>query len=894
MNMKKFIIIDGNAILHRAWHAIPQLNTKDGIMINAAFGFTSMFLKIISELKPDYICSTFDMRAKTFRHEKYEDYKAGRVKQPDELYNQIPIIKEILQSFDVPIFEKSGYEADDLIGTIAEKMRGNKEIEVYIVTGDMDCLQLVGENIKVYTFKKGITEAFIYNDAAVYERYSLKPSQMIDYKALRGDASDNIPGIRGIGEKTAIELLKKFKTLDGVYRQIAKSNFSQNIKDKVINGKKDAYFSHELATIDRGVNIDFSLEKAKWDFSDEGLVYNTFQKYEFRSLLNKIPKFSKARGGLFEFKEIENASNYHLVKTDSDFNLFYKKIYSEDEFVLDTETTSLNVIEAKLLGISFCFKSGEAYFVVYKKEYLEKLSKILETKKTIGHNIKFDYQILKNHGVELKNIYFDTLIAGYLLSKTDRSLKLNDLVFSELGYRMQPIEDLIGKKGKDQLNMESVDIKKVSDYSCEDADYTFKLYKKYKKELESEKLDNLFSKLEMPLVKVLADMELDGVMVDINYLKKLKKDFQGRLNELTKKIHKLAKCEFNINSTQQLKEVLFEKLEISTKGIKSTKTGFSTAAAELEKMRGLHPIIDLISDYREINKLQSTYVNSLIENADKNKRIHTSFNQAVTSTGRLSSSDPNLQNIPIRTELGKKIRKVFIAKPGFSLISLDYSQIELRIVASLSKDDKMINSFKNGEDIHLRTAAEINNINLADVSKSQRRMAKEINFGVIYGLGPRGLMQRTDLNMEQAKSFIEKYFTLYRKVKNYLEKIKTFARDKGYVCTLFGRKRYIPEIYSRAPMIQAMAERMAINMPIQGTAADLIKMAMIKIANELGAISGDSRMLLQVHDELILEVPNKDIEKVSKKVQDIMENIYDFGLPIRVESSSGHDWGECK
>ncbi|HNZ86548.1 MAG TPA: DNA polymerase I [bacterium] len=892
--MKKFIIIDGNAMLHRAWHAIPQLNTKDGVMVNAAFGFTSMFLKIISELKPDYICSTFDMRAKTFRHEKFENYKAKRIKQPDELYNQIPIIKEILNSFDVPIFEKSGFEADDLIGTIAEKLRGRKDLGVYIVTGDMDCLQLVGENIKVYTFKRGITEAAIYDDAAVYERYSLKPSQMIDYKALRGDASDNIPGIKGIGEKTAIELLKKFKTIDEIYKQIKKSNFSESIKEKIINGKKDAYFSYELATIDRNVNIDFSLEKAKWDFSDEGMVYNTFQKYEFRSLLNKIPKFSKARGGLFEFKEIKNTLNYHLIKTDSDFNLFYKKIYTEDEFALDTETTSFNAMEAKLLGISFCFKSGEAYFLVYKKEYLEKLSKILETKKTIGHNIKYDYQVLKNYGVELKNIYFDTLIAGYLLSKTDRSLKLGDLVFSELGYRMQAIEELIGKKGKDQLNMEDVNIEKISNYSCEDADYTFKLYKKYKKDLESEKLDNLFLKLEMPLVKVLADMELDGIMVDMSYLKKLKKDFQKKLDELTKGIHELAGCEFNINSTQQLKEILFKKLEIPTKGIKSTKTGFSTAAAELEKMKGLHPIIDLISDYREINKLQSTYVNSLIENADKNQRIHTSFNQAVTSTGRLSSSNPNLQNIPIRTELGKKIRKVFIAKQGFSLVSLDYSQIELRIVASLSKDDKMINSFKNGEDIHLRTAAEINNISLDDVSKPQRRMAKEINFGVIYGLGPRGLMQRTDLNMEQAKNFIEKYFTLYKKVKNYLEKIKVFAEKNGYVCTLFGRKRYIPEIHSRAPMIQAMAQRMAINMPIQGTAADLIKMAMIKIANELGTISRDSRMLLQVHDELVLEVPNKDIEKVSKKVQNIMEGIYDFGLPIKVEVSSGRNWGECK
>ncbi|MDD4289684.1 MAG: DNA polymerase I [Patescibacteria group bacterium] len=892
--MKKFIIIDGNALLHRAWHAIPKLNTKDGIIVNAAFGFTSMFLKIISELKPEYICSTFDMRAKTFRHEKFENYKAKRVKQPDELYDQIPIIKEILNSFDVPIFEKSGFEADDLIGTISEKLRGKKDIEVYIVTGDMDCLQLVGENIKVYTFKKGITESTIYNEAAVYERYSLKASQMIDYKALRGDVSDNIPGILGIGEKTAIELLKKFKTLDGVYKQIKNSSFSDKIKEKIISGKKEAYFSQELATIERKVSIDFSLEKARWDFRDEKAVYDVFQKYEFKSLLNKIPKFSKARESLFEYHELENSSKYHLVKTDSDFNLFYKKIYFQEEFVLDTETTSLNIFNAKLLGISFCFEEGGAYFVVYKQEYLDKLSKILESKKVIGHNIKYDYEILKNYGLELKNIYFDTLIAGYLLSKTDRSLKLDDLVYSELGYRMQTIEELIGKRGKNQLNMADIEIKKVSNYSCEDADYTFRLYKKYKKQLELEKLDNLFFKLEMPLLKVLSDMELDGIMVDVNYLKKLQKDFQNKIDNLTKDIHKLAGEKFNVNSTQQLKEILFEKLKISTKGIKSTKTGFSTAASELEKMKGLHPIIDLISEYREINKLQTTYVDSLLENADKNKRIHTSFNQAVTSTGRLSSSDPNLQNIPIRSELGKKIRKVFIAKPGFSLISLDYSQIELRIVASLSKDDKMINSFKKGEDIHSRTAAEINNISLDEVSKSQRRMAKEINFGVIYGLGPRGLMQRTDLNMEESKKFIEKYFTLYKKVKNYLEKIKSFAEKNGYVCTLFGRKRYIPEIYSHAIMIKAAAERMAINMPIQGTAADLIKMAMIRISSELGAISANSRMLLQVHDELVLEVPDKDIEKVSKKVQDIMENIYDFGLPIRVEASYGHDWAECK
>lgn len=899
--MKKFIIIDGNALLHRAWHALPPLTTKSGILINAAYGFTSILLKIISEHKPDYICSTFDLKAPTFRHQKYKEYKAQRIKQADELYEQIPIIKEVLSAFTIPVYEKNGFEADDIIGTIANKLRSEKDIETYILTGDLDTLQLVDETTKILTFRKGINDVVIYDIDAVKERYDLLPPQMIDYKALRGDPSDNIPGVRGIGEKTAINLIKEFGSLDELYKKLDKSDLKESLKEKLRNEKANAYMSQDLSIIEQNIEMNFELDKCKWDYLENNKasedVFDVFQKYEFRSLIAKIPKpkvDKKIDPLLRETKKATFEHQYKLINNVSDFNIFYKELIQQDEICIDTETTAINVFDAKLLGISFCFKEGVAYYVNAKKEFLEKLKPILKKTKIIGHNIKYDYKILRLSGFEMDNVYFDTLVAAYLLSQTDRSLKLDDLAYSELGYRMQPIEELIGKKGKGQLSMEDVSLEKISYYSCEDADYTYRLYKKYKSELTKEKFSDLFDIVEMPLVRVLSEMELVGIEIDTDFLKEFGKSLKKKIDALTKKIYKCCNYEFNINSPLQLKEVLFDKLDISTKGLKKGKTGFSTAAPELLKMQGVHPVIDMIIEYRELSKLKSTYVESLIGQVDKNSRIHTNFNQAVTATGRLSSSDPNLQNIPIRTELGREIRRAFVARRGYRLISADYSQIELRVVASLSGDEKMIKSFNTGEDIHARTAAEIFNKKLEEVTKSERRKAKEVNFGVIYGLGARGLSQRTDMNHTQAKEFIDRYFDLYQSVKKYLDKTKEFAHKNMYVQTLFGRRRYIAEINSGVQMIQAASERIAINMPVQGTAADLMKMAMIKIDRELPKISQEAKMLLQVHDEVVLEVPMDDVDKVSTKIQEIMEDIFKLKVPIRVEISCSKNWAESK
>lgn len=888
--MKKFIIIDGNALLHRAWHAIPPLTTKKGVIVNAVFGFTSILLNVIREYQPDYICTSFDLRAPTFRHKKFKEYKAKRIKQPDELYRQIPIIKEILRGFNIPIYEKEGYEADDVIGTIVKSLKNEKNIEKLILTGDLDALQLVENTIKVLTFKKGIRETKVYDIQAVQERYGFLPEQMIDYKALRGDASDNIPGVPGVGEKTATYLIQKFKTLDNLYKKLEKSDLKDKLKDKLNENKKLAYLSQELATIILDVKISFDLQKTKWDYNNENKIYKIFQEYEFKSLLSKIP--SSCTNALDSGKSKNR--NYKFINTNQAFNNFLNKLKKYNKVSLDTETSSLDIYKAKLLGISFCFKSGEAYYVLAKEEFLKKLKPAIENIKVIGHNIKYDYKILKLAGIELQNVYFDTLVSAYLLSKADRGLKLDDLAFSELGYRMQPIEELIGPKGKNQLSMLEVEPEKISYYSCEDADYTWQLYEKYKKELDKEGIYGLFEKIEMPLIKILAKMEMEGIKIDTKFLRQLEKKFKKRLNELTVEIQKLAGKKFNINSTVQLREILFSKLKISTQGIKKTKTGFSTAASELEKMKNRHLIINLIFEYRELSKLQSTYVISLLKEIDNKDRVHTNFNQTVTATGRLSSSNPNLQNIPIRTEIGREIRKAFIPEKGYSLLTADYSQIELRVIASLSDDEKMIKAFQNNEDIHARTAAEIKGKDIADVSYSERREAKEINFGVIYGLGARGLSQRTGLDFNEAKDFIDRYFFLYEKIRIFLDLTKEYAHKYKFVKTLFGRKRYIAEINSGMPMLRAASERIAINMPVQGTAADLMKMAMVKLDQEIPKISSKTRMLLQVHDEVVFEVSNDDIDKVSKKIKNIMENIYKLKVPIIVDVHWGQNWGQCK
>ena len=939
---KKFIIIDGNALLHRAFHAIPPMTLKDGTLVNAAYGFTSILLKIIKEIKPDYLCATFDRKGTTKRSEEFADYKAQRIKQPDELYAQIDIIENILKAFEIPVIDsqKAGYEADDVIGTVVTSLK-NKGIKSIIVTGDLDALQLVDDQTEVFTLKKGITDTITYGPQTVIERYGLKPNQLIDYKALRGDPSDNIPGVKGIGEKTATDLISEFKTLENLYKAIDKndqrlSNFSERIIKLLKTGKTDALLSKKLVIIQTDLPTNFKLSETEVKGFKENKIVEIFSKLEFKSLLNKIPSEINGNKPLSQLQKLPSAKTqgkmeftpypltkqnntdyliietrpqdshlkYKLVNSESIFNEFLNNLKTQTQFAIDSETTSLNVWQAELLGLSFSWQADEAYYlnIFDHKDWLNKLKSILENPevKKIGHHLKYDYEILLNHGVKMQGLAFDTLLAAYLLTSSNRNLSLDSLVFSELGHKMQPIEDLIepesssARRGKNQLNMKDVPLADLSWYACEDADFTFKLAKKIRPQLEKISDLGLFNTVELPLVKVLAEMEQNGILLDKHFLKKLDQKFSQMISKIEKKIYKLAQTEFNIASPLQLKEVLFDKLNVSTQGLKKTKTGISTAANELEKMMDRHPIIPLISEFREYSKLQNTYTRALQELTDKNGRIHTTFNQTITATGRLSSSNPNLQNIPIRTDLGKEIRKAFIAPEGYKLIAADYSQIELRVIASLANDKKMIQYFKKGEDIHSRTAANVNKINIKDVTPQQRRSAKEVNFGVIYGLGSTGLAQRTGMTRAEAKEFIDAYFKLHPQIKNWLEDTKKIAGRDGFVETLLGRRRYLPDIHSGVQMIRASAERMAVNAPIQGTAADILKMAMIKIYKELPKISKKTKMLLTVHDELVFETPVSEVDKISRFVKKTMENIYQLKVPVVVEVNSGKNWGECK
>ncbi|MFA6525528.1 MAG: DNA polymerase I [Patescibacteria group bacterium] len=911
---KKIVIIDGNALIHRAFHALPPLQKKDGTLVNAVYGFTTILLRVLKEIDPEYVAVTFDLKGPTFRHKEYKEYKATRIKQPDELYNQIPIIKDLVRAFNMPIYEEEGFEADDVIGTITRhKKITENNIKSVIVTGDMDALQLVNSNTEVYTMRKGIADTVTYDRKAVKEKFDgLEPEQMIDYKALRGDPSDNIPGVKGIGEKGAITLLQDFGTIEKIYESLEKADkksekISERTQKLLIEHKEDALMSKMLATIITDVPFEFDLEKCKAGNYNREKVVAILQDLEFKSLLNKIP-FAETQSKIDLFSQKSEESNlkfnkefkYNLVDTAEKFSKFFKELLEQKEFAVDTETTSLNTFETELLGISFCWKAGYAFYVQPKKEFLAKLKPILEDEmvKKFGHNIKFDMEVLIPYGIVMQGVTFDTMIAAYLLNSGSRQLKLDSVVFSELGHEMIPIEALIGKKGKDQKTLKAVPIENVSYYACEDADFTFRLVEPLKKQLAEKVNLGLFEKIEMPLVPVLVEMEKNGIKVDPVFLKKMSAVFSKEIISLKEKIYKLAGSEFNISSPLQLKKILFEDLRVSTDNIKKTKTGFSTAESELEKMRDLHPIIDLISQYREYTKLQSTYIDALPELISKKSgRVHTSFNQTVAATGRLSSSDPNLQNIPIRTEMGREIRKAFVADKGYSILAIDYSQIELRIVASLADDKKAIEIFNAGEDIHKSTAAEINGVPLEKVTKEMRYAAKEVNFGILYGMGAYGLAWRAHIERDEARDFIEKYFKAFKGIKEYLDTTKTLAKSLGYVETLFGRRRYLPEINSGVPMVRNAAERMAVNMPVQGTAADLIKIAMIEVQKELEKMKGNSegrlaKMILQVHDELVFEVEDGVLIETARMIKEIMETVYKLKVPIIAEAKSGKNWGD--
>ena len=889
---KRFIIIDGNAIIHRAYYALPPMTVKDGTMVNAVYGFTSMLLKVLHDLRPDYLAVSFDVAGKTFRDEVYKEYKATRVKADQDLYDQIPLCYEVVRAFDIPIYIKTGFEADDIIGTVVKKLK-KTDLEAVIVTGDMDMLQLVDKKTKVFELKRGLSETVLFDEKKVAEKYGFGPDKVVDYKALRGDTSDNIPGIKGIGEKTATELIEKIGGLDEIYADIKKKNsilekeFRPAVVAKIKTGKKDAWMSRKLATIHQDVTgLKFNLKDnlvAKFDLPK---IKELFNKLEFFSLLKRVPGSELVKKPVN--KSAKPAVLVDLVD-DGNFADFFHKLAEAKEFVCSPVLSGTDILTGEFLGLVI-LRGSSKYYADFKK-ISDKNKKTLwqvfssEKKLLIGHDLKQLIKMLALAGVSVENKFFDVMIASYILNSSTRSHDLKALAARELNQELPAVES--------QGSLFGADARQLAGR----LDYIFALYKKFSVQLQTREDMGLFEKVEMDLVPVLAAMELAGVAIDKPALRELSRAVTAKIKVLIAKINKAAGIDFNAASSVQLREVLFDKLGLSTEGIKKGKTGYSTAAAELEKLRGLHPIINLIEEFREYEKLRNTYIDVLPNLVNKTTgRIHTNFNQAVTTTGRLSSSDPNLQNIPVRTELGKKIRKAFVAESGYTLVAADYSQIELRIVASLARDKKMMEIFEKGEDIHRATAAAINHVPLDEVTREMRYAAKEVNFGVLYGMGAYGLSWRTGLPQWQAKQFIEEYFREFFGVKKYLDETLKFAKAEGYVETLFGRRRYIPELKSANFQLRAAGERMAINMPIQGTAADLMKMAMIEVYKKIEADKNknDIKMILQVHDELVLEVKKGLEKRMAKMLKTVMEAVAELRVPIKVEVHIGKSWGKMK
>lgn len=910
---KKLVVFDGHALVHRGYHAIPYLTNKDGMPTNAVYGFTMMMLLALREIKPDYVAVAWDMPGKTFRHEKYEAYKATRKQADKELYDQLPLTKDVVDAFNIPLLEKAGFEADDIIGSLAKQFE--KEVDVVIVTGDMDELQLVGEHTTVYTMRKGFTDTVEFDEAAVRQKYGVTPKEFIVYKALKGDTSDNIPGVAGIGDKTATDLVSSYHDLDSIYKNL--ENLKPAVAKKLEAGKKDAYLSEELATIKTDIKLKFSLKDALVHEYDRQKVYDLFHQLGFKSLLAKLPdqKPTDAQGtddqqdgdtqkALTYNRGHLKSAKYHLVTTLDELTSLATALRKQKVIAFDTETDSTDEVDAKLVGASFCFKPGEAYYVplnhsekteIGYSEFHSIIGPILEDKKVqkIGHNIKYDYVVMRSlQNLRIAPIGFDTMVAAFLINPLGRAQSLSQLAYSELGISMIEIEELLGKKGKNQLTFDQVPIKQAALYAAEDADITLRLYEKLLPELKGiGKLSELADKMEWPLIEVLGDMEFSGVKLNSKFLNELSKNYETSIVRLQKSIWDIAGKEFNISSPAQLQVVLFEKLKIDSAGLKKTKTGISTAASELEKLRGKHKIVDMMFEYRELTKLKSTYVDALPLLVKQDGRIHTNYNQTIAQTGRLSSTNPNLQNIPVRTETGKEIRKAFIADDGNVLISADYSQIELRLAAALADDKPMIDAFKSGVDIHTLTAAEMFSVKPEKVTKDQRYAAKTINFGVLYGMNPHGLSVATGFDYDKAREFIDRYFGLRKGVADYITKIKKMAHDLGYTETIFGRRRPCPDVRSSNFAIRAAAERAAVNMPLQGTAADMMKLAMIAIHKKLPE---NSILILQIHDELIVECPAKSAPQVTKIMKQEMENVYKFQVPIEVEVRQGTSWGKLK
>lgn len=889
---KTFYLIDGSSYIFRAFFGIrQQLSTSKGFPTNALYGFINMLRKIIRDEKPDYLLVAFDSPDKTFRHEIYPEYKANRDTPPEELAQQFPYFEPLVKAYGVASMRKPGYEADDIIGTMAKK--GEEEgLRVIIVSGDKDMMQLISPNVCMLDTMKNK----IFKDKEVIEKFGVKPNQVVEVMGLMGDSSDHVPGVSGVGPKTAIALIQKFGSIKSIYERINEVD-KIKVKEKLLRDKDNAFMSHKLVTISSDMDLEFNLDYIKPGDIDNAGLKKFFEEFEFTSFLEEMD----------DKKNISlqvNRSRYQTILTEEKLDQLLKQLINKKSFVLDLETTSKRPVWARAVGISFSFEEGAACYIPFAHKYIDapiqldremvfsKLKPIFENKavKKCGHNIKYDFIVMANEGVSIKGIDFDTMIASYVLNPSNRVHGLDDLSMEYFGHQNLTYKEIVGV-GNKEIGFDEVNVAQATEYAAEDSDMTWRLRAKLEPQLKGDML-KLYNEIELPLLEVLAEVERNGVYVDQSHLTKLASKIEKKLAVLKKDIFKLAGEDFNLNSPKQLSEVLFVKLKLPV--VKKTKTGYSTDVSVLEQLAIDHKLPDKILSYRQLSKLKSTYIDALpCEIFTNTGRVHTSFNQTITATGRLSSSNPNLQNIPIRSDMGKEIRKAFMAEGDCMLLSADYSQIELRILAHLSMDIALKSSFAKGEDIHSRTAAEIFGCSLDEVDEDSRRMAKAVNFGIVYGLSAFGLSRQLKISQRDAKDFIGRYFHLYSKVKNYMEKAVTNARKTGYTLTLFNRRRYLPELKSKNRQVRESAERIAINSPIQGSAADLIKIAMIRLSNNIKDMELKSKMILQVHDELVFECPVKEKTIIESLVRKDMEGACKLSVPLVVDMGWGKNWNDA-
>ena len=900
------LLFDGNALIHRAFHALPPLTqSKTGELVNAVYGFASTLLKVLAEFKPTHWAVAFDRPTPTFRHEMFAEYKAQRPATPDELKSQIKRVHQLVEAFHIPVFEIDGFEADDILGTLS-KQADEQGIETIIVTGDNDMLQAVLPRVKALAPRRTFSDTVLYDEEAVEQKYGIKPEQLADLKALVGDASDNIPGLPGIGPKTATKLLQQYGSLQGIYDHIGDITPSK-LQETLRQYRAQAFQNKELSTIVKDAPVKLDLKTCQVSHYDRDEVVKLFRELEFINLLPRLPHLPAAQpwqAGTKAESCQPSAVNCQIVNTETDLEQLVSELETAQGIALDIETTGENAMTTDLVGIAISPAPGKAFYIplghmglnqppqLALNQVVAKLMPILENAgiAKIAHNGKHAMAVLASNGVKLENLSFDTMIAAYLLGEKNLSLKA--LAFNKLGMEMAIPAKLTGT-GKKQgfISRDYIGLNQVANYACASMDIVWSLKEHLETELRQQGLWHLFTEVEMALIPVLVAMERNGILLDTNLLREMSLELSQQLVKLEKEIYSSVGHQFNINSPQQLGKVLFEELRLPQS--RKTKSGYSTEASVMEALRGVHPVIELVLQYRQLNKLKSTYIDALPALINrKTGRVHTTFNQTGTATGRLSSSDPNLQNIPVRGELGNKIRKAIIAPPGAYLLSGDYSQIDLRVLAHLSQDAGLIAAFAQDEDIHAATASRLFGIAKEEITPEMRRNAKTVNFGVIYGMSDYGLEQATKLSREEASRFIALYFEKYPKVKEYLEATKEQARKLGYVQTVLGRRRFLPEINSSNRVVREAAERMAINAPVQGSSADIIKIAMINLHREMEKRKLKSRMLLQIHDELLFEVPEGEVEEMRSLVAELMPRAFSLSVPLKVDIKLGRNWGE--